>query len=399
MKIPCLPLLLTFFVCIDAHADWFGFRGNYGIGAFDEYTPYEISLEGKSSWSEKLPGRGLSSPIVVGDLVFVSACSGSNQENLHLLAFNSNDGNLEWERIYKATGRTICHSKTCVAASTLASDGKVILAQFSSNDVFCLDLSGNLRWLRGLTFDYPNAANGLGMSSSPVIAQGMAIIQVENDAYSFTAGLNLRNGTTVWKKNRPRAANWTSPIVINQGGREVVVLQSKDGISAIEPNSGEQIWSFDEGASTIPSSAWSGKDILVVPSNGLTALRINQNGIRPETLWKDNKLKPGTPSPSIIDDKTYVINNANVLTCASLENGEILWRLRLKGPLSGSPVMSEKHLFVFSETGLGQIVRLGDSTGEVIRTIELDDTILCTPALTREGVFIRSDKKLWKLGP
>ena len=137
----------------------------------------------------------------------------------------------------------------------------------------------------------------------------------------------------------------------------------------------------------------------MVPSNGLTALRIKQNGILPETLWKDNKLKPGTPSPSIIDDKTYVINNANVLTCASLESGEILWRLRLKGPLSGSPVMSEKHLFVFSETGLGQIVRLGDSTGEVIRTIELDDTILCTPALTREGVFIRSDKKLWKLGP
>ena len=73
----------------------------------------------------------------------------------------------------------------------MVSNGKLIVAQFSSNDVFCLDLQGNLKWLRGLTFDYPNAANGLGMSSSPLIIDNVVIAQVENDAESFTTGLSL----------------------------------------------------------------------------------------------------------------------------------------------------------------------------------------------------------------
>ena len=180
-------------------------------------------------------------------------------------------------------------------------------------------------------------------------------------------------------------------------GRELVALQSKHGVSVIEPTTGEEIWSFDKGASTIPSSAWSDQGLILIPSDGITALKIPTNGDKPNQIWKDNKLKPGTGSPAIIDQKVYVVNNANVLTCASIEKGEILWRLRLKGPFSSSPVVTSDHLFVFSETGLGQIIRLGGSTGEVIETIDLEDTILSTPALAKDGLFVRSDNMLWKL--
>ena len=83
------------------------------------------------------------------------------------------------------------HKKTSVAAPTPVSDGKYIYALFSCNDLVCLDLDGNLKWLRGLTNDYPNAANSLGMSSSPVIAGGVLVTQVENDADSFAAALDL----------------------------------------------------------------------------------------------------------------------------------------------------------------------------------------------------------------
>ena len=223
------------------HADWLAFRGSQGNGSFDQTAPASLSLKSRDGWSQALPGRGLSSPILVGDLVVLTASSGPNQETLHILAFDARSGSPQWERKFKATGRTICHEKTCVAACTLVSDGKALVAQFSSNDVFSLDLQGQLLWLRGLTFDYPNAANGLGMSSSPVLAEGVAIIQVENDADSFTFGLDLANGATLWKKDRPRGANWTSPIVMRTKGREIVALQSKDGLSAIEPSSGEEI--------------------------------------------------------------------------------------------------------------------------------------------------------------
>ena len=92
-----------------------------------------------------------------------------------------------------------------------------------------------------------------------------------------------------------------------------------------------------------------------------------------------------------------MINSANVLTCASVRTGEIKWRLRLQGPISGSPILTEKKLVVFSESGLGQVVKLDTEEPKVIQTIDLEDTILCTPAMTKDALVVRSDQKLWKL--
>ena len=379
-------------------ADWLGFRGTHGNGIIDGQISPEISMDSKNSWTAQLPGRGLSSPILVDDLVVLTASSDPNQSTLHILAFDAKNGDLAWERRFKATGRTVCHNKTCVAASTMVSDGKVVVAQFSSNDIFCLDLDGNIKWLRGLTYDYPNIANGLGMSSSPVLAKGVMIAQVENDAESFTFGLNLQNGMSIWRKNRPRGANWTSPVVLKKGSSTWVGLQSKKGLAFINPLDGEVLWNFEGGASTIPSSAITDENTVIVPSNGLTAFEQPIAAKSPTTIWKNNKLAPGTGSPTVFDKEVFVVNRANVLTSASTENGEINWRLRIKGPVSASPITTGNLLLVFNEEGLGQIVDISDrKEGKLIKEIDLKDTILCTPAADKGSVFVRSDKNLWKL--
>lgn len=384
------------FLPLSVLGNWLSFRGDSGNGIIDDELSPSIGLKSRSSWQVKLPGRGLSSPIVVGERVLLTASSGPKQETLHIIAYDVKTGKIDWRKTFKATGRTICHEKTCVAAPTMVSDGKVVVAQFSSNDVFCLDLKGNLKWLRGLTYDYPNAANGLGMSSSPVIANGVLVAQVENDAESLTVGLNLSNGTTLWKKDRPRGANWTSPTVLGQGKNQQVALQSMKGIAVIDPKTGKDQWLYEDGASTIPSSTVKGSAILV-PSNGLTALQARPDGKSHTQLWRDNKLGPGTGSPTISGDQFYVINKANVLTCAEIKTGEILWRMRLKGPFSGSPVATQKHLFVFNEAGMGQVVRLGGDEGKIVQSIDLEETILCTPAVSRGAMYVRSDSTLWKL--
>ena len=384
------------FLPLSVLGNWLSFRGDSGNGIIDHELSPSIGLKSRSSWQVKLPGRGLSSPIVIGERVLLTASSGPKQETLQVIAYDVKTGKIDWRKTFKATGRTICHEKTCVAAPTMVSDGKVVVAQFSSNDVFCLDLKGNLKWLRGLTYDYPNAANGLGMSSSPVIANGVLVAQVENDAESLTVGLNLSNGTTLWKKDRPRGANWTSPTVLGQGKNQQVALQSMKGIAVIDPKTGKDQWLYEDGASTIPSSTVKGSAILV-PSNGLTALQVRPDGKSHTQLWRDNKLGPGTGSPTISGDQFYVINKANVLTCAEIKTGEIRWRMRLKGPFSGSPVATQKHLFVFNEAGIGQVVRLGGDEGKIVHSIDLEETILCTPAVSPGAMYVRSDSTLWKL--
>jgi outer membrane protein assembly factor BamB len=196
----CAALLgsLTF-----ASADWRQFRGPAGNGIVnDPALPTQLDTK-NIHWTIDLPGRGLSSPIVVGDRVYLTAASGPKQDRLHVICFSAKDGKKLWERQFRATGRTMTHEKTCVAAPTPVSDGERIFAIFSSNDVLCLDLDGNLLWLRGLTRDYPNASNSLGMSSSLTVADGVLITMVENDSESFTAGLDAKTGVNRWKLDRP----------------------------------------------------------------------------------------------------------------------------------------------------------------------------------------------------
>ncbi len=362
-----------------------------------EATSLPTELSKKTlSWKLPLPGRGLGSPILVGDKVFVSAASGPDQKQLHVLCFQAGDGALLWERKFWATGRTMAHKKTSVAAPTPASDGKRIYALYSSNDLICLDLEGNLLWMRGLTLDYPNASNSLGMASSPIVVGDTLIAQIENDSESFAAGFDLETGVNKWKLDRPKAANWTSPTVLEIGKDEVVALQSSKGILAVLPDTGSPLFQFGSGASTIPSSAAIG-DQLYIPSNGLTAITAKSDGSVPEAAWNESAQRPGTASPIVLGDKVFVINNAGVLNCADRSTGNRLWRTRLKPPFSGSPVAgSDSFLYIFSESGVGQVVDVSGEEGEIVSEIELGETVLSTPSLDTNALYIRSDQHLWK---
>lgn len=399
MKIHCLLACAILVVAAPLKADWYQFRGPGASGvAADAELPVEIDEE-SIAWKAPLRGRGLSSPIVVGDQVFLTGCDGPRQDHLLVWAFDAKTGDQLWEREFWATGRTAAHPKTSVAAPTPATDGKHIVAFYSSNDVACLDLEGNLLWYRGLTHDYPNASNSLGMSSSVVIVDGIAVCPVENDTESYTFGLDLETGETVWKLDRPKAANWTSPIgyTMPNTDKKVVLLQSSEGISAIDPQTGNELWSYQDGASTIPSSTSVGSRIYI-PSNGITVIEPGKSDPEtPEIIWQQGSLSPSTASPVIYRGRVYVLNRAGVLTGADTESGERVLQLRTKGPFSGTPVIAGDSLYVVNEQGLIQVVSLKPDAEEIVSTFELGETILSTPAISGNAMYVRSDGHLWKI--
>ena len=370
-------------------ANWPQFRGPGASAVSTESTlpDGEVSI----AWKVALPGRGLSAPIVIGDKVFVTASSGTQQEKLHVIGFDAKSGKKLWERSMRATGRTMAHNKTSVAAPTPCSDGKAVYALFSSNDLFAFDLEGRLLWLRGLTFDYANASNSLGMAQSPTFLGGALVVQSENDSESFAAGLDPQTGENLWKLDRPKAANWSSAI---QYGK-VVALQSSKGLLGIDPFSGKQVWNYADGASTIPSSATSADAVFAV-SNGITALAPDASGSVSQ-LWRNEGLKPGTASPLVMGAHLYVVNSAGVMVQANTKDGSENWKLRLKGPFSGSPVAAGKWIFIVNERGIFQVIDTTAAEGEVKQSLELNETVLTTPAISGGAVFVRSDATLWKL--
>ena len=380
-------------------ADWQRFRGpnGSGIGSGAMDAPGKWTVADNLAWKVRLPGRGVSSPLIVKDYVVLTASSGYRQDQLHVLCFDRRTGKLAWERQFWATGRTMTYPTITTATPTGVSDGENLYLWFSSNDVFCLDLQGNVQWLRGLMLEYPNASNSLGLATSAVVANGTLVLQVENDSQSIALGLDAKRGSTLWKIDRPQKANWTTPLMLSDANDRdaVVMLQSSSEIAALEVATGKSLWRIERECSTIPSSVFA-DGLLLVPSNGLVAMRTQGTTRQPEVVWENNKLKPSTASPVVWQDRVYVISSG-VLKCASCQTGEVIWQVRLKGDFSASPVIGGSYLYAFNDEGVGQVVQLGTDKGELITEENLEEIILATPALVDGEIYVRSDNSLWKI--
>lgn len=397
---------LVFSLCLVAlagGADWTQFRGPGGTGVSDEKgLPVEWSLrrdkgsdkvaESKNvRWTADLPGRGLASPIVVGNRVFVTACSGYLQTRLHVLCFDALSGKKLWERQFWATGGTACHPKTNMAAPTPATDGQRIYALFATCDLICIDLDGNLVWLRTLCRDYPTATNQVGMASSPVLAGNSVVVQLETGGESFAAGIDKLTGKNRWKVERTRNINWVTPVVL-AGGKQVV-LQSGEGLTALDAISGAKLWQYEGKFSTIPSTT-AGNGAIFAPGDGLTALKPPDASGKPEVLWTSNRLRCATASPVFSHDRLYALNSTGVLACAEAATGKVLWQERLKGPFSASPVIGDGKLYATNEAGATFVLQLGEKPA-IAATNEIGDTILGSPAISGGAIFLRSDKHLY----
>ena len=386
-------LVWTSLVVASGAEEWPAFRGPNGSSLVPAgVLPVELSAATRK-WSVSLPGRGLSGAVVVDGKVFVTASAGTSQDRLHLLCLDAQTGKLLWERRVWATGRTMCHSKTSVAAPTPCTDGSHIYALFSSNDVVCFDLQGRLCWLRGITHDYPNVSNSLGMASSPLVSGSTLVVPVENDSESYCLGLDTATGENRWRIDRPKGANWTSPVL---AGPDVVALQSRGGVDAVRLADGAPQWSFSGGADTISSSCFFDR-VLYVPSSGVTALEAVPNESKPRELWQSNRLAPGTASLVVAGDAIYCLNKADVLTAGERATGERRWQLRLQGPFSATPVSDGQHLWAVNEAGLVQVVELGQKEGKIVATFDLGDEILASPAVADGAIYLRSNSRLHKL--
>ena len=258
-----------------AHADWPMFRGpNAGSVAIDAKLPTQFGGEKKENiaWRTELPGRSVGGVIVVGDSAITTSSSGMDQRRLHLISVNTQDGVIRWQQEFVARGRPFCHPTSANAAPTPASDGKHIFAFYSSNDLACVDLEGNLVWYRSLSTDFPKAGNDVGMSSSPVVVDGVCVVQIECQGDSFAAGLSAEDGKILWKLDRPRQANWSSPTIVTMlNGDQVVVMQSSEDLLAVSPKTGKVLWEMKLRCSTIPSS-FAAEGRLIVPQVGLRRL-------------------------------------------------------------------------------------------------------------------------------
>ena len=382
-------------VCLFSGGDWLQFRGTDCNSVSDEKDlPLTVDPAKNVAWKAPLPGRGPSSPIVIGNRVVVTCSSGGRQQRLHVLCFNAADGKLHWHRRMWATGHPVGHPFGANAAPTPASDGRLIFAFYSSDDLACFDLEGNLKWFRGLAYEHPTTRNDVGMGSSPLVIGRTVIVQLENQGESFAAGIDIGSGLTRWRIQREQDAMWTSPTGL-AGQRPLVLLQGRNRLSAFDASDGKLAWQYEASCHTISSVTTCG-DTIYLPAEGLHAQQYSPTSGKVKRLWHEKRLRSGNSSPVVHDGRTYTIKPPGILVCGNAAHGEVLWQLRLKGPIWATPVLADGRLYVVSHPGLVQVVELGKE-GKLVGESQIDTSILASPAVAHGAIYLRSDAHLWKV--
>ena len=382
-------------ICISlAGFDWPQFRGPGGQSVSKEKVPVQFSDTDSIAWKTDLPAKGASSPIVIGDRVIVTCSGGDDQEQLYCCCLDAKTGELQWTQKFWATGRTLCHPLSANAAPTPASDGKHIFAFFSSNDLACLDLDGNLIWYRGLAVDYPKAGNDVGMSASPAVKDGVVVVLVESQGASFAMGLDVRNGTTLWTNEREKIGSWTSPVITSNAGRPQVAIQSPQRLSVLDLKTGNVVSDFEGEGNSVTSPIFV-DNLLVAPVDGMTAFKCSGGNV--EKMWTSSRIKPGSASGVVYKGKVMALHRGGVLNMFSLSDGEPIGKVRVGGSHWATPVVAGEHMYFFAQDGTAKVVSLADDPKVVHEHKFEGEVFLGSPAISDGALFFRSDKSIWKV--
>lgn len=375
-------------------ADWPEFRGPLGRGIADG-GPIRTrwSETDGIAWKVDLPGRGASSPIIVGDLVVITASSGARQDRLHVVAIEKATGAIRWHRTFWATGRTLCHPTSAVAAGTPVSDGTRIVALYSSCDLFAVDLDGRLLWQRNLAVEHPRSGNDVGMGASPRIVDGAVVVQIDCQGDAFASAIDVATGDDRWSVPRERIASWSSPLAVD-GGRfgPCVFLQNPSGVEVRSMKDGGLAWSWKGACAGISSVTESG-GTMYVPDDGIAAVAVGGDAA---PAWRSAKLSCGMASPVTWGDSIACINRAGVLVIGGLSDGRVREQIRLAGSFWGSPVIVGTTLVAANKEGKTFLVSL-EGDPKVVAENELPGTFTATPAIADGSLYLRSETAVWKV--
>jgi outer membrane protein assembly factor BamB len=378
--------------------DWPQFKGPNASGVSPEKNlPVEWSKDKGIRWKAPLPARGVSSPVVAGGKVYVTCSSGARDDRLHVLCFDAATGKQLWHRQLQGTGGTACHPKSCMAANTPVADEAGVYALFATADLAAFDADGALRWYRSLVGDYPTITNQVGMAASPVLVKDKLIVPMDNVGESFLAAVDTRYGKNVWKVERPRDINWVTPLVREANGRTEVLFSAPSGLAAYDAETGEKRWAYKAGRGDIPTAALEG-DALYLPGSAVSKVSLKDGGVGEKPAWTAAGLQTGMASPLVYGGRVFVVNGQGFVSCADAKTGKSLYKERLKGAFSASPIGGDGKVYCLNESGVCTVLKADNDTLEVLASNELGEETLGTPAIANGLIFIRTDKALYAVG-
>ncbi|TWU04455.1 outer membrane protein assembly factor BamB family protein [Stieleria varia] len=388
--------------------EWRKFRGptENGYAPSDSNPPTQWSTGQNIAWRSELPGEGWSTPVASGGKVYLSAAiptDEADQFDLSLLIVDFETGKLVSSiALMRQSGDAKIHKKNSHASPTpIVTDDRVYV-HFGYQGTACCDRTGKILWTnRDLKFK-PTHGNG----GTPVLVGDRLIFTCDGDKEPKIVALDAATGELVWQVRRPVDAKKTfsfcTPCVIEVEGRTQVVAPGSDCVLALDPATGETIWDVRyTGYSVVPQPIFDDGRVYVSTSfdnASLLAIRPTGKGIVTETHvdWQTDRNVPKTPSMIAVDGAIYFVSDNGILSSVDGETGDLVYRERLGGGFSASPVYAGGHLYFVDEEGMTTVVKPGDEFQQVARN-DLQERTLASPAVIGNAILIRTEKALYRI--
>lgn len=380
--------------------DWPEFRGPSGQGhSAERGLPLTWSETKNVKWKTQIPGKGWSSPAILGDKIWLTTAT-EEGKSLRAVCVDLKTGevllNIELFRL-KSSGPL--HAKNSLASPTPVLEGDKVYLHFGANGTACITQTGEIVWKTKL--DYDNGQHGAG--GSPVIYDNLLIVNCDGQEMQYVVALDKQTGKTRWRKYRTGAQAYSTPLVVKLPAGDQLISIGAFRTFAYEPRTGKELWnvSYGDGFSNVPRPVY-GHGLVYICTGfhqpALLAIRVDGKGdvTKSGVAWSLKRGVSLTPSPLLVGEELYLVSDNGIATCVDAKTGAQHWQMRLGGNHSASPVYADRRIYFLNEEGESVVIAPGKEFKALAQN-QLDGQTLASMAVSSSSLFIRSQTHLYRL--
>lgn len=373
-----------------APVDWPWWRGlnRDGIAAADQKPPLHWSDQQNVVWKAAVPGRGHGSATVVGDQVFLATCDEA-QEIQSVLCFDRKTGAPLWKTdVHHGNIEKKENKKSSQASATVACDGERLFITFQNAKAIyltALSRAGKQLWQKKVS----DFVTHQGYGASPAVYKSLVLVSADHKGGGKLAAFDRVTGEIVWSHERPKIPNYTSPVVVNAAGREQLVFTGCKLVSSFDPLTGKPLWEVPGATEEcVTSTVTDGKVIFTsggYPKNHLSAVSADGSG---KLVW-EKPVRVYVPSMLVRNGYLYAVADEGIAMCWKTDTGKEMWKQRLEGTFTASPVMVGENIFATNEAGQTYIFKARPDGFEKVAENQLGDEVYPTPTICGSRIYMR----------
>lgn len=412
--------------------NWPTWRGPIFSGEAVKGNPPTSWSETKNvKWKTPIPGKGLSSPVIWGDQLFITSSVSTDKkapaqakkkpqgkqggwmqprlpeyyQQFVVYSIDRNTGKINWQKtVSEQLPHEGTHNDGSWASQSCVTDGNYVIASFGSFGIYCLDLKGNLIWEKDL--GDLNIRMAFGEGSSPALYKDYLIVNWDHEKDSYIYVLNKTNGDIIWKKKRDEMTSWSTPLVVEVKGKSQIIIPATGKSVAYDLENGDIIWEISGMTqNVIPSPVTDGEMVYLISGYrgaALQAVKLDEakGNLKdsPALVWTYNKNTPYVPSPLLYNNRLYYFRgNDERLSCLDGKTGKVYYEAQKLDGMNGvyaSPVGANGFVYLLGRQGMGCVLKDGVEFN-VVSQNKLDDNFDASPAVIGNNLYLRGHKSIY----